>query len=392
MKIMARETNYGTRVDYILVTPGLLPWIKHGDIQPSLKGSDHCPIYIDLHETIVDSEGRTRTLKEEIGNVNPERREPARLASRNWDEYSGKQKLLSSFFGKGKSKAPEVDIGSPVSTSAATILASTTSTSSNNTNVSTNEAVSSATQLPSSNMKDHSALQGDTARKSTLPSAPPITLSIIPISAPAPSSPTGQTPLKRKSSHSSMAANPAASDAYDAVVPKKLKSKAAKDTPVKDKDTSASKSKASQQSISSFFGKPKGIKSSAGPATVIDVDDDDTPETVADADLDADYQLALKLSQEHDIGSLPPSQGTLSSAKATDPAETKMAWSNVFAKVEPPRCTTHNEPAKSFTVNKGGPNKGRAFFVCARYVHPMLNLGKMYQLLNNPRQACWSRV
>lgn len=37
-----------TRVDYILVTPGLIPWIKAADIQASVKGSDHCPIYVDL--------------------------------------------------------------------------------------------------------------------------------------------------------------------------------------------------------------------------------------------------------------------------------------------------------------------------------------------------------
>ena len=58
MRIQARETNYGTRVDYILVTKGLLPWISYGDIQPALKGSDHCPIYIDLHDEIPSIPGK----------------------------------------------------------------------------------------------------------------------------------------------------------------------------------------------------------------------------------------------------------------------------------------------------------------------------------------------
>ena len=98
-------SNDGTRIDYILLTKGLLPWFKHGDIMPAIKGSDHCPVYIDLHDEIETSEGRKKTLREELRmgdgrRDGEERRMPPRLSARCWDEFSGKQKLLSSFFGK----------------------------------------------------------------------------------------------------------------------------------------------------------------------------------------------------------------------------------------------------------------------------------------------------
>ncbi|KAG5728673.1 DNA-(apurinic or apyrimidinic site) lyase 2, partial [Termitomyces sp. T112] len=63
-KISARDSNYGTRIDYIMITSGLLPWVKGADIQPHIKGSDHCPVYVDLHDEIVDSTGATIQLQD----------------------------------------------------------------------------------------------------------------------------------------------------------------------------------------------------------------------------------------------------------------------------------------------------------------------------------------
>lgn len=99
MKIQARETNYGTRVDYILVTKGLLPWITHGDIQPSLKGSDHCPIYIDLRDEVTSELGGTVYLRD-VMKQSADLKEPPRIAAKFWDEYSGKQTVLSAFFAR----------------------------------------------------------------------------------------------------------------------------------------------------------------------------------------------------------------------------------------------------------------------------------------------------
>ncbi|KAF9004487.1 DNase I-like protein [Hymenopellis radicata] len=76
-KISARASNYGTRIDYILITPGLLPYVKHADIQPDVKGSDHCPVFLDLDDSIFADSPMT---------------------SREWRPR--KQRVLGDFFGK----------------------------------------------------------------------------------------------------------------------------------------------------------------------------------------------------------------------------------------------------------------------------------------------------
>ncbi|TPX42154.1 hypothetical protein CcCBS67573_g10530 [Chytriomyces confervae] len=42
--IDARRANFGTRIDYILVSPALLPWFASCNILPDVMGSDHCPV------------------------------------------------------------------------------------------------------------------------------------------------------------------------------------------------------------------------------------------------------------------------------------------------------------------------------------------------------------
>lgn len=104
-KISARESNYGTRIDYILITKGLVPWIKAADIQQDVKGSDHCPAFVDLHEEITTSNGSVLRLRDLLGARNPDSA-PPRLAARFWDEYSGKQTQLHKFFTKKAAVSP----------------------------------------------------------------------------------------------------------------------------------------------------------------------------------------------------------------------------------------------------------------------------------------------
>lgn len=116
-KTDARPSNYGARIDYILVTEGLLPWIKGGDIQADIMGSDHCPVYVDLHEEITQADGTKLRLKDlmnagqrvplpaSLQSLKDENRsapEPPPSATKFWDEFSGKQKSLKDFFGKPK--------------------------------------------------------------------------------------------------------------------------------------------------------------------------------------------------------------------------------------------------------------------------------------------------
>ncbi|KAK7467647.1 Class II abasic (AP) endonuclease [Stygiomarasmius scandens] len=110
-EISARESNYGYRVDYILATPGLLPWIKFSDIQPQLEGSDHCLVFVDFYEER-EVDGKTIKLRDLLmapcngDSAALTMEDPPRLAGHFRDKYSGKRRSLDSFFkGTGTKKS-----------------------------------------------------------------------------------------------------------------------------------------------------------------------------------------------------------------------------------------------------------------------------------------------
>ncbi|KAF9967181.1 Class II abasic (AP) endonuclease, partial [Mortierella alpina] len=109
-KINARPSNYGTRLDYILVTSGLIPWFKSCDRKPSIVGSDHCPVVAEMftelaleksaQEIAHDQEQAAKVQKlqdvlDSYGGTTDHA-----LAARFFDEFLGKQQKLSAFFKK----------------------------------------------------------------------------------------------------------------------------------------------------------------------------------------------------------------------------------------------------------------------------------------------------
>ncbi len=45
----ARERNVGWRIDYVMASKDLTPLIKKANIHPTVLGSDHCPVSIDIN-------------------------------------------------------------------------------------------------------------------------------------------------------------------------------------------------------------------------------------------------------------------------------------------------------------------------------------------------------
>lgn len=43
-----RQRNIGWRIDYVMVTPGLLPRVRRAFMCPDVMGSDHCPVGVEL--------------------------------------------------------------------------------------------------------------------------------------------------------------------------------------------------------------------------------------------------------------------------------------------------------------------------------------------------------
>ncbi|KAJ3216061.1 DNA-(apurinic or apyrimidinic site) lyase 2 [Clydaea vesicula] len=90
----ARESNYGTRIDYIIVSDELLPWCKSCKIEPYVYGSDHCPVLGELYDT--HPEDPENTLLQHFKNTG-DRKIPS-ICSSEWKEFQGgKQGKITSF-------------------------------------------------------------------------------------------------------------------------------------------------------------------------------------------------------------------------------------------------------------------------------------------------------
>lgn len=72
-----------------------------GDMQASAKGSDHCPVYVDLHDEIVGVDGNVVRLRDAMKQIPEPPAPPPRLAACYWDVFATRQTVLGSFFGKG---------------------------------------------------------------------------------------------------------------------------------------------------------------------------------------------------------------------------------------------------------------------------------------------------
>ncbi|CAM0135996.1 unnamed protein product [Umbelopsis sp. WA50703] len=94
-----------TRIDYVLASQGLEPWFKYSDIQPEYRGSDHCPVYADFHDTIeiMGADGSSKTVNIRDHLISDMLDDKSQVAAKNFDEFSNKQKKLSSFFSSKRS-------------------------------------------------------------------------------------------------------------------------------------------------------------------------------------------------------------------------------------------------------------------------------------------------
>lgn len=248
-----------------------------------------------------------------------EPRTPPRLAARFWDEFSGKQTVLSNFFQKRTAGEDQ----------ARAVVTSSQSTGGN-------DAAEAASLPPSENITT-----SDTSSAST--SQAPVPASQTP---PAPDSPPTLSELS-----------------VSALVSRQLVPK--KGVAIKSKSK-----KPGQTKLSSFFAKPPAAVASTPaqrrPRSAFSprLDGPSSSEAVASSDpatqIDADREFACMLAEAE--GEVAPTR-TASSA-----SQSQAVWSTLLAPLEPPKCKVHGEPAKQLTVTKPGPNKGKTFFLCSRCV------------------------
>lgn len=314
--------------------------------------------------------------------------EPPRLAARRWDEFSGKQTLLSSFFARG-GKMPAAPVPASDTTHDSQPPGSPSPCSSQPPAIlSTRAAPQFREAVPPPDIVHHQdpdfiitseslPFLTTTTRSGPTPESPTPT--------PSPSDSGGDpetkrvAPLKRRSTDPPIA------------VASKLSKKQRKD---KGKGFSSDVGSGSgQRTLAAFFAPspsqsqpssqlPPQSKSHRQPSLISQTEWNASEHPLplsSDGDLATDYELALHLaSQEaHPLPLISSStNGSLSNSKA--------AWSQLMAPIQPPKCTVHGEPAKEHTVNKPGPNKGKTFFICSRYVtRPSSGIQSRYCLMLN---------
>jgi AP endonuclease 2 len=94
--INARSSNYGTRIDYILVSRGLEKWLASANVCQDIMGSDHCPVLVEFKDRLYN-EALLDFVKNDL-------KKPAIGATFYWNNYGARQQKLDMFFKKGVKK------------------------------------------------------------------------------------------------------------------------------------------------------------------------------------------------------------------------------------------------------------------------------------------------
>ncbi|PWN20141.1 DNase I-like protein [Microstroma glucosiphilum] len=378
--INARPANYGTRIDYTLVSPGLRDWVKGADIQQEVPGSDHCPAYVDFYDER-EIDGKLVRFKDLLSNAASS---PA-LATSRWEELNRRD--LKSFFAGGATKTGSLSqegSASPVkrSGSSAAIYQPPPRPGAASRDVSASPVKSQASS-GDLNPTPLSTKESESLEASELPTAQGSTVS---------SSTPGRPPSLLKSN-----AKTNLSKATTTVGTKKNGVKQGKS----EVDTASSTKKPKQLKLGSFFVAPSAPARVSPPAAEAV---DGTPasgsaptanssEATVNAEQSQTTPSPVKSDgkgqiQEEEVDwaylySLPDPDAPATTSThllrpSGSPSTSKIgsgsssSWSSLFSAPPPPRCQVHKEEATSYTVNKRDAknNFGRKFWLCSRPVGP----------------------
>ncbi|KAF9105096.1 Class II abasic (AP) endonuclease [Mortierella sp. GBA35] len=392
-KINARPSNYGTRLDFILVTEKLLPWFTSCDRQPQVVGSDHCPVVAEMVTELVlekedqqqgqgqgqgqqqFQEGGKRVLKDILDSYGGTTDHP--LAARFFDEFSGKQQKLSAFFKKPASM-----------TGTGTALISATATATTTTSALDNKRSAGSQADGDDNVSRKKTFFAPSPSPPTLPGTPP--------------SPAGSGSA---TTSAYVATRAVASDNIPKPIIKSgAKSGAKSGSAAATKKSSSAVKPSGQQTMFSFFGAPakKPVKEATSLSTTSKISSSQqqqdsnhingTSQQSAQSPTLASTSLEMTGSSQESLPASAPASLSSSSSSSSlfspqDYADwipgsqdvlpfsingetTTSKWQSLFTPKTIPKCRFHNLPCTEHTVNKKGPNKGRRFFLCSLPVGP----------------------
>ncbi|TQN75245.1 DNA-(apurinic or apyrimidinic site) lyase 2 [Colletotrichum shisoi] len=332
-----RPANNGSRIDYILCSAGIKDWFTDSNIQEGLMGSDHCPVYAILGDTVKANDKDASVL--DLMNPNGMFWDGKRL--REWsakDLLPLSAKLIPEF--DRRRNIRDMFMKKPV----AKPSPSQTSSAIESQSIMSNEPPTLQEQdEPEPSQQD---TPEPSASQASVQSNPGIPSLVLMNAKPASSQPN--SPVKRPLETTAPTRRPA-------------------------KKTKTNEAVSSKQSTLTGFFKPKQPSSKPTPAKP------DATEAIQSSPMNnkSGVVAAESNSLAPPAPSPSPSVSTSSSAAATasaldalervfDPIEAKESWSKFnLGKRVVPRCE-HGEPCIILQTKKPGVNCGRSFYICAR--------------------------
>ncbi|KAK3052508.1 Class II abasic (AP) endonuclease [Extremus antarcticus] len=335
-KINARPGNYGSRIDFVLVSESMRSWIEDADIQEGLLGSDHCPVFVDFNDKVqlADEERPMLDIMSPSGVfVGGIRKQDWKVSSvpafsgKRMPEFEKRRSIKSMFMKKSESTAGE------------------SATSNINKTRDATPAVEAGPIKSQASTMTVTEEHTGTLERSQRPSSPKRKLSMAAKEKPvkkqktdtAPPSSKGQQSLKGFFSAQSKSPNTLSSS---------LTTNSKPDTLLKTEPQLTT------------APEPQDVSATPPPAT---------PNT-------ATTPSATPLTPAHPLPpeSTSPTSPSMSDISTTIAAAeaTQRSWSTLFSRPIAPLCEGHSEPCKTMQTKKKGSNQGRSFWMCARPLGP----------------------
>lgn len=324
-KTNARPGNFGARIDFVLISEAMKEWVKGGNIQEGLLGSDHCPVYVDFEEEVMVKD--TKVAFVDVMNppgvfVQGQRKKEWTLgltpgfSAKRMPEFDKRRTIKSMFAAPVTQKSRSSQQQQPLS------------------------------PAPAAEVGNVASVQADAENKSTITNA-------------------STASMKRKPS--SVAVN--------------------KEQPLKKQKPDAKAPSKGQQSLKGFF-QAKCVPAEAGSEKPEkeaqqngSIDTSERSSAIGAVDSDVNVRPSTPASPSNtptasQVSSHPPRDETpdLSPSKfATQLAsaeKTQQKWGALFSRPVAPVCEGHNEPCKTMQTKKKGSNQGRSFWMCTRPLGP----------------------
>ncbi|KAE9972978.1 hypothetical protein BLS_003801 [Venturia inaequalis] len=329
-KINARPGNHGSRIDYVLCSISMKSWISEANIQEGLMGSDHCPVYAVIKDTVPWN--NTTINIHDIMNppmmfVNGQRmrdhiaKDLPPFSAKLMPEFD-KRRSIKDMFKRHASNGSRALLSQP--DAGITGVHPTPATAP--------PPKKDSVERWSSKDRNQAATPAKRKASGSTTTGPPTKKSKAPAVASSSYLHKGQRTLQGFFQKKSQPLQP---EELNKTCSIQRQATPPRHPPSQLSQTSPSVATSHSRAPSMTSPSAKQLASSTGENDTVDLAD------------------------------RPPSS---TGSDVHDPIVAKEEWTKLFTKKQPPNCEDHDEPCTLFQTKKKGFNSGRSFWICARPV------------------------